>query len=55
MLRRQVLISRHVDGVNDVGGAHENKTMHSMGFMSSQRLELRVQKATVAGEKKEFR
>ena len=32
VLRRQVLISRHVDGVNDVRGAHENWTMHSIGL-----------------------
>ena len=32
VLRRQVLISRHVDGVNDVRGAHENRTTHNSGM-----------------------
>ena len=46
-----VPLSRRVDGVNDVGGAHENMGMHSSGFISTQRLELRTQMAIVAGEK----
>ena len=32
VFRAQVPIPRHVDGVNDVRGAHENWTMHSSGL-----------------------
>ena len=32
VFRAQVPIPRHVDGVDDVRGAHENRTMHSSGL-----------------------